>query len=264
MMISLRLHTQILLHCFLWSWLTWYSQLAHAQNATITPETEKQAIEFYQKGVVFYNEENYSLALQAFETSYALSGKKELLYNCAITLEKMQKYPEAIEKIQEFRLYAPLDWQEKLRTDEARIQEKAQQQERENAQIELQQQEREEQEKLQQQLQLQQQKAQAQVVEAKIKKAHIRKKQQMCMVIGGAITTFSAMSTGITYRKGQVYREDIDKESYNQIQPYNHASLVGVGLGVLATGGCFLLPSVLSSKEIEKSDVPSNANDEKR
>jgi tetratricopeptide (TPR) repeat protein len=63
----------------------------------------------YQNGATLYEEGQYERAIEAWEAAYALTREPDLLYNIANALERLGRLREAIDKLNEFRVYAPED-----------------------------------------------------------------------------------------------------------------------------------------------------------
>ena len=62
----------------------------------------KEAIEHFQKGVAFFDEENFGAALVEFLKSYELAPTWKLLYNIGICYKKVGKLVKGLETLQEY------------------------------------------------------------------------------------------------------------------------------------------------------------------
>ncbi|MFT5582426.1 MAG: tetratricopeptide (TPR) repeat protein [Cognaticolwellia sp.] len=70
-------------------------------------EDEEQAKALYAQGEEAYAEEEYEQALKYWGAAYDLSGRPLILYNMASAYEKLGRYPEAIESLDEYWRFAP-------------------------------------------------------------------------------------------------------------------------------------------------------------
>ena len=76
---------------------------ALAQSA----EDEEQAKALYSQGEEAYADEEFEQALKYWQAAYDLSGRPLILYNMASAYEKLGRYPEAIETLDEYWRFAP-------------------------------------------------------------------------------------------------------------------------------------------------------------
>ncbi len=72
-----------------------------------TAEDEEQAKALYSQGEEAYAEEEFEQALKYWGAAYDLSGRPLILYNMASAYEKLGRYPEAIEALDEYWRFAP-------------------------------------------------------------------------------------------------------------------------------------------------------------
>lgn len=86
-----------------------------------------QARVLYENGATLYEEGEYEKAIVAWEQAYALSKEPALLYNIANALERLGRIGPAIDRLNEYRIYAPAEEREtlerRLRALERRLQE---------------------------------------------------------------------------------------------------------------------------------------------
>lgn len=83
---------------------------AHAQSFTPWSQsrtsekaaTEIRAKELFQKGDAAYAEGRYEEALAAFQESYDISGRPQLLFNVSNALERLGRYAEAVEALEKY------------------------------------------------------------------------------------------------------------------------------------------------------------------
>jgi tetratricopeptide (TPR) repeat protein len=68
---------------------------------------EEQAKALYAQGEEAYAEEEFEQALKYWQAAYELSGRPLILYNMASAYEKLGRYPEAIESLDEYWRFAP-------------------------------------------------------------------------------------------------------------------------------------------------------------
>jgi len=71
------------------------------------PSPEKAAAdvrarELFQKGDVAYSEGRYEEAHSAFQEAYELSGRPQLLFNVSNALERLGRYPEAVDALEKY------------------------------------------------------------------------------------------------------------------------------------------------------------------
>jgi tetratricopeptide (TPR) repeat protein len=97
-------------------WLS--SSLAVAQDATPSGEDgedgegaetdpeaarrDREAREAYEAGAVSFEEGRYSVALDFFQQSYALSGRPTLLYNIGLSLDRLRRDREALDAFERY------------------------------------------------------------------------------------------------------------------------------------------------------------------
>ena len=76
---------------------------AHAQSRTSEKAaTEIRAKELFQKGDAAYAEGRYEEALAAFQESYDISGRPQLLFNVSNALERLGRYAEAVDALEKY------------------------------------------------------------------------------------------------------------------------------------------------------------------
>lgn len=85
-----------------------------SQNAFAETDIEK-AKRLYQNGQELYDEGSYDAAILAWTEGYALSNKAGFLKNIALAYEAMGEYEEALQKLNEYRAFAPLEEKEALK-----------------------------------------------------------------------------------------------------------------------------------------------------
>ncbi|MBN2527581.1 MAG: PEGA domain-containing protein [Deltaproteobacteria bacterium] len=78
---------------------------------------EKDAARLFEKGVVFFRDENYPAALSFFQQSYLLNAKASVLYNIAMCYKAQYRYVDAIAHFEKF---IDLQMEESLELDRAR------------------------------------------------------------------------------------------------------------------------------------------------
>lgn len=76
---------------------------------------DARARELYYRGDRLYGEGSYDEATRAFEESYALSARPELLFNMANALERAGRYEEALQALNRFLPDAPENLQHAVR-----------------------------------------------------------------------------------------------------------------------------------------------------
>ncbi len=84
---------------------------AHAQDPDAS---EDRARELYENGAILYNEGRYDDAVLAWQESYRLSERFELLYNIANAQERLGMWDEALETLNRYRAYAPAEERDTL------------------------------------------------------------------------------------------------------------------------------------------------------
>lgn len=96
---------------------------AHASE-----EDDARARQLYRNGERLYEEGLYEEAIAAWERAYDLSSRAELLYNIANALERIGRWEEALDRLNQYRAFADADEQEvlerRMRSIERRIEEK--------------------------------------------------------------------------------------------------------------------------------------------
>lgn len=75
---------------------------------------EARARVFYENGVQLYEEGLYEQAILAFQEAYALTERAPLLYNIASCYERLERWQEAIDTLNTYRVYAKAEDREKL------------------------------------------------------------------------------------------------------------------------------------------------------
>jgi len=75
---------------------------------------EERAKELYQNGALLYEEGRYEDAIVAWQESYRLSGRAELLFNIANAQERLGHYQDALDTLSRYRAYAAADEREAL------------------------------------------------------------------------------------------------------------------------------------------------------
>lgn len=107
-------------------------------QAEMTDEERQRARELFENGAILYEEGQYEDAIVAWEEAYRLSEEPLLIYNIANALERLNRLEESLDKLNEYRVYAPADEREtlerRIRNIEGRLEE---QREQEAAQAEL-------------------------------------------------------------------------------------------------------------------------------
>ena len=73
-----------------------------------------QAKQLYDNGVLLYDEGEYEKSITAWRRAYELSQEPLLLYNIANALERLGRIREAIDTLNEYRIYAPAEERDTL------------------------------------------------------------------------------------------------------------------------------------------------------
>jgi len=108
------------------------SPLAMAQGGGTS---DARARELYKNGERLYEEGLYEEAISAWELAYELSERPLLLYNIANALERIGRYGEALDRLNQYRAFAPLEeWEvleRRMRSLERRIEQKREKEKKE-------------------------------------------------------------------------------------------------------------------------------------
>ncbi|MCB9763760.1 MAG: hypothetical protein H6739_28585 [Alphaproteobacteria bacterium] len=206
--------------------------LAHAQDDAAE---EQRAKELFYNGRDLYNEGLYQEAILAFEESYRLSGRHELLLNIASAQERLGQVQEAVDTLNRYRAYAPADEREalerRIRNLERRLAEEAENQPPEPV--------------------AQPAPAQPDPVPVPVKSPVTRQAPRWGLVAGGAATAIGFGATAAaTWGLSRTWIAEGDQETYEAVRPFNNASLALVGVG----GGVAVLGLVL------RKEVPLDAS----
>lgn len=73
-----------------------------------------RARELFENGRILYDEGSYEQAIVAWEEAYRLSQKPELYYNISGAYEKLGRYREAVDSLDQYRAMAPAGEREAL------------------------------------------------------------------------------------------------------------------------------------------------------
>ena len=84
---------------------------------------EVSAKDLFYNAVSFFETEQYDLALEAFNKSYELSGRKIILYNISQVYEEMEEYDLALDYLNQYRMFAKEDERDSLSKDTLRLKE---------------------------------------------------------------------------------------------------------------------------------------------
>ena len=87
---------------------------AYAEEPPAATDDQLRAKELYGNGVTLYEEGLYEDAIAAWEQAYALSNKALLLYNIANAYERLGELQRALDSLNRYRAFAPLDEKEAL------------------------------------------------------------------------------------------------------------------------------------------------------
>lgn len=91
-------------------------------------DDDVRAKELYRNGEQLYEEGLYEDAVVAWENAYELSKRPLLLYNIANALERIGRWEEALERINQYRAFAPEEEREtlnrRMRAIERRLEQK--------------------------------------------------------------------------------------------------------------------------------------------
>jgi tetratricopeptide (TPR) repeat protein len=79
-----------------------------------TPDDLQRAEELFQNGRTLYQDGSYDGAITAFKSAYELSGDANLLYNIALSYDRMDAFDEAIEYLEAYRALAPAEERDAL------------------------------------------------------------------------------------------------------------------------------------------------------
>jgi tetratricopeptide (TPR) repeat protein len=78
------------------------SSVAHAEPRSEKAATEQRAKDLFAKGDAAYAEGKYEEALAAFQESYDLSGRPQLLFNISNAAERLGKLQEAADALEKY------------------------------------------------------------------------------------------------------------------------------------------------------------------
>lgn len=97
------------------SWLLVLLALASFTGAARADDgAAAQAKQLYENGVLLYDEGEYEKSITAWRRAYELSQEPLLLYNIANALERLGRIREAIDTLNEYRIYAPAEERDTL------------------------------------------------------------------------------------------------------------------------------------------------------
>lgn len=83
-------------------------------KANPTPDDMQRADELFLNGRALYQDGSYDGAITAFKSAYELSGDPNLLYNIALSYDRMDAFDEAIEYLEAYRALAPAEERDAL------------------------------------------------------------------------------------------------------------------------------------------------------
>lgn len=72
-------------------------------------ELSREARTFFQRGVVMYRRRNYQAAMAAFTAAYNFARLPEVVYNLAVTAERLERRQDAIDYFREYQRSLPRD-----------------------------------------------------------------------------------------------------------------------------------------------------------
>jgi len=107
------------------------ASVAHAQDTAA--EDQERAKVLFAQGQAFYESGRFEEAVQALSLAYDLSGKPLLLFNLTAPLERLGRWPEALEALEGYRPYAKPDEIEEIERRLTTIRERVEEQEAKDA-----------------------------------------------------------------------------------------------------------------------------------
>ncbi len=100
---------------------------AHAQGQDTAGDQDTRARELFENGARLYDEGLYEEAIAAWQAAHDLSKKPLLLFNIANALERIGKYQQALDHLNQYRALAPSSERDtlerRMRNIERRIEE---------------------------------------------------------------------------------------------------------------------------------------------
>lgn len=103
----------------------WAQESSEEAEASPSPEQIERARQIYLNGKSLYDEGSYEEAIVAWEESYRLSRRPDLLFNIASAQERLGLYQEALDTLSMYKVYATADEQDilerRVRSLEARL-----------------------------------------------------------------------------------------------------------------------------------------------
>ncbi len=106
------------------AWLIGSLLLASVPALAQSDEDEARAKELFDNGSILYDEGRYEEAVTAFRAAYDLSKKPLLLYNMASPLERLGRWKEALDALQDYRAFAAADERENIESRIRNIQQR--------------------------------------------------------------------------------------------------------------------------------------------
>lgn len=104
-----------------------FGTAAHAQGQDSADDSDTRARELFENGARLYDEGLYEDAIAAWQAAHDLSKKPLLLFNIANALERIGKYQQALDHLNQYRALAPSSEREtlerRMRNIERRIEE---------------------------------------------------------------------------------------------------------------------------------------------
>jgi hypothetical protein len=89
-----------------WTVIVWALWGAPALAQTPAPSADEQAHVLFLNGQRLYDEGRYEEAVQAFKTAYELSKRPLMLFNMANAYERLGQLEQAIDVLNQYRVYA--------------------------------------------------------------------------------------------------------------------------------------------------------------
>lgn len=205
--ISFMLQTQA------WAWdKPTEPALGALDEATRLAQME-QAKALYANGKSLYDEGLYDQAVKAFEESYSLSGQPALLFNIANAFERLGDLQAALDALHWYRIYLMDEKeQERIARRLSNLEDRLEEQEARDAAIA------------------------AGTTDTSRRGFHPA--GGVLMGVGTAMGVAFSITAAVTYGDGQDHIDSGDQGSYEDLRPWNNASLglAGAGAGVFVAG----------------------------
>ena len=192
---------------------------ALAQERGVDPADDQRARELYLNGVELFDEGEYALAIEAFEASYDLSRRPDLLFNISTSWERLGDPEAALEALNRYRVFAEPGEKEELRRRKEYLRELI---DREAAAASD-----DGEDEVDTMLEL----GRGEPAPGARAQARPGAAGPTLMIAGGAVGGGFAVVAGVSYSRALAHREVGDQDGWEQVRPLNNASLVLAGVG---------------------------------